>query len=76
MVYPGDGSGLLKEENWPAAARPILADFLFTEEGKSRGSATPRFILARGNKVIMAVTGNAGWKDTAWPKIQELTKSA
>jgi len=38
-----------------------------------RPDATPRFILAQDGKVILAVTGNAGWKDKMWPKIQEQT---
>ena len=75
-MYPSDASGVLKEANWPEAARPILNEFLFTEEGKSRGSATPRFIVARGSQILVTATGNAGWRDTVWPKIQELAKTA
>ena len=76
MVYPPDGSGVLKEANWPEPARPILSEFLFTEEGKSRGSATPRFIVARNNQILVTATGNAGWRDVVWPKLQELARSA
>ncbi len=62
-----------KEESWLAAARPIRAAFLDTEEGKSAPAATPRFILFRDGKVVMTVTGNAGWKDKMWPAIQGVT---
>ena len=72
MVYPPDGSGVVKEDNWPEKARPILAEFLFSEEGQSRGSATPRFIVARDNKILITATGNAGWRDKVWPRLQEL----
>jgi hypothetical protein len=61
------------EESWPAPARPIRTVFLDSEEGKSRGSATPRFILFQGGKILLTVTGNAGWKDKMWPTIQEVT---
>ena len=44
-----------------------------SEEGAQRGNATPRFILAQDNKIISTATGNAGWKDKIWPKIQEVT---
>jgi hypothetical protein len=76
VVYPADGSGILKEANWPEAARPILSDFLFSEEGQSRGNATPRFIVAQNGKVVLTATGNAGWKDKVWPKIQEMAKAS
>ena len=62
-----------KEESWPAAARPIRAAFLDTEEGKSAPAATPRFILFQNGKVVLTVTGNAGWKDKMWPTIQDVT---
>ena len=61
------------EESWPAAARPIRTAFLASEEGKQRPSATPRFILFQDGKVLLAVTGNAGWKDKMWPMIQDVT---
>jgi hypothetical protein len=51
----------------------VRAVFLESEEGKARPDATPRFILAQDNKIILAVTGNAGWKDKMWPKIVEVT---
>ncbi|MGE0573697.1 MAG: hypothetical protein AB7F22_05680 [Reyranella sp.] len=50
-----------------------MAAFLASDEGKSRPDATPRFILAQNDKIILAVTGNAGWKEKMWPKIQEVT---
>lgn len=62
-----------KEESWPAAARPIRAAFLDTQEGKSAPAATPRFILFQNGKVVLTVTGNAGWKDKMWPTIQDVT---
>jgi hypothetical protein len=40
-----------------------------------RPDATPRFILAQDGKVILSVTGNAGWKDKMWPKILEVTET-
>ena len=49
---------------------------LTSEEGKARPDATPRFILAQDDKVILAVTGNAGWKDKMWPKVMEVTGTA
>ena len=64
---------MLKPENWPADSRWVLAAFLASEEGQARPDATPRFILAQDGKVILAVTGNAGWKDKMWPKILEVT---
>ena len=39
----------------------------------ARPDATPRFILAQDGKVILAVTGNAGWKEKMVPKLQEVT---
>ena len=61
------------EANWPEAARPIRQVFLDSEEGKTRGTVTPRFIVARDNKVVLTATGNAGWKEKMWPKIVEVT---
>ena len=73
MVHPADLSLILKEENWPADSRWVRTAFLASDEGKARPEATPRFILAQDGKVILAVTGNAGWKDRMWPKIVEVT---
>ena len=75
MVHPADQSLVLKPENWPADSRWVLATFLASEEGQARPDATPRFILAQDGKVILAVTGNAGWKDKMWPKILEVTET-
>ena len=50
--------------------------FLDSDEGKARPDATPRFILAQNGKIVLAVTGNAGWKDQMWPKILEVTGAA
>ena len=61
------------EESWPAPARPIRTVFLESEEGKSRGSATPRFILFRDGKILVTVTGNPGWKEKMWTMIQDVT---
>ena len=44
-----------------------------SDEGAQRGNATPRFILAQGNKIIFTATGNPGWKDKMWPKVAEVT---
>ena len=44
-----------------------------SDEGAQRGNATPRFILAQDKKMIFTATGNAGWKDKMWPRIQEVT---
>jgi len=51
----------------------VLAAFLMSDEGKARPDVTPRFILAQDDRIILAVTGNAGWKDRMWPRIQEVT---
>jgi hypothetical protein len=73
MVYPADKPFVLKDEAWPTELRWVREAFLATDEGKARPDATPRFILAQDNKVILASRGNAGWKDEMWPKIQEVT---
>lgn len=61
------------EGSWPAATKPVRTAFLDSDEGKARSSATPRFILFQDGKVILTVTGNAGWKDKMWPKLVEVT---
>ncbi|UYN96729.1 MAG: hypothetical protein KIT25_07305 [Enhydrobacter sp.] len=63
----------MSEESWPADTRAVRTAFLASEEGKARPDATPRFILAQGDKVVLATTGNGGWKDQMWPKILEVT---
>ena len=73
MVHPANQSLVLKDEYWPSDSKWVLAAFLASDEGKARPDATPRFILAQDNKIILAVTGNAGWKDKMWPKILEVT---
>jgi hypothetical protein len=73
VVHPADLPLILKEENWPADTRWVLAAFLASEEGTQRPNATPRFILAQDNKIIFTATGNAGWKDKMWPKVLEVT---
>ena len=64
---------ILKDESWPADALWVREAFLSSDEGKARPNGTPRFILAQDKQVILAVTGNAGWKDKMWPKILEVT---
>ena len=76
VVHPADLPLVLKEESWPKDALWVRTAFLESEEGKARPDATPRFILAQDGKVILAVTGNAGWKDKMWPKIMEVTGTA
>jgi hypothetical protein len=73
MVYPADKPLVLKDEAWPADLRWVREAFLATEEGKVRPDATPRFILARDGKIVLASRGNAGWKDEMWPKLMEVT---
>jgi hypothetical protein len=73
IVHPANLPLVLKDEAWQADARWVREAFLATEEGKARPDATPRFILAQNNKVILAVTGNGGWKDKMWPKLLEVT---
>ena len=73
VVHPANADLLLVDASWLATARPIRAAFLASEEGQKRPNATPRFILFQDGKVVLAVTGNGGWKDEMWPKIQELT---
>ena len=72
-MHPANGSLLLKEDSWPADARWVLTEFLMSEEGAQRGSVTPRFILVQNEKIILTVTGNAGYKEKMWPKILEIT---
>ena len=73
MVHPANGSLILKEEYWPPEARWILVEFLMSDEGAQRGNYTPRFIIAQNQKIVLTATGNGGWKDQIWPKIQEMT---
>lgn len=75
-MHPADGSLILKPENWPEDARWVLTAFLMSDEGKARPDATPRFILAQNGQILLAVTGNAGWKDKMWPTIQQVTGTA
>jgi hypothetical protein len=44
-----------------------------SDEGAQRGNATPRFIIGQNQKIVLTATGNAGWKDTIWPKIAQMT---
>ena len=73
MVYPANVDLVLKEESWPADAKFVLAEYLASETGKKEGPRTPRFILVQDKKIVLLAAGNAGWKDTMWPKIQEVT---
>jgi hypothetical protein len=73
VVHPANLPLILKDESWPKDALWVRTAFLESDEGKVRPEATPRFILAQDGKVILAVTGNAGWKDKMWPTIQEVT---
>lgn len=75
VVHPANQTLVLKEEEWPTDSLWVRTAFLDSDEGKSRPDATPRFILAQGGKVILAVTGNAGWKDKMWPRILEVTET-
>lgn len=72
-MYPANGSLMLKEDSWPAEARWVLTEFQMSDEGAQRGSATPRFILAIDKKIVLTVTGNAGYKEKMWPKLLEVT---
>jgi hypothetical protein len=73
VVHPATGDLVMVEGSWPAAARPIRAAFLESEDGKKSPNATPRFILFQDGKIVLTVTGNGGWKDRMWPRIQEVT---
>lgn len=73
MVYPANAGLVTQEESWPADVRAVRTVFLESDEGRQRGSATPRFILFQDGKVVLTVTGNAGWKDKMWPMIQDVT---
>jgi hypothetical protein len=73
IVHPANLSLVLNEEHWPPDAKWVREAFLASEEGQARPDTTPRFILAQDGKIILAVTGNAGWKDKMWPKILEVT---
>lgn len=74
-MHPANADLILQEEFWPADARWILTDFLMSDEGAQRGNWTPRFILARNNKIVLTTTGNGGWKQKMWPKIMEVTRT-
>lgn len=74
-MHPANVDLVMVEASWPAAAKPVRNVFLDSDEGKARGSATPRFILFQDGKIVLTVTGNAGWKDKMWPKILEVTGS-
>jgi hypothetical protein len=76
VVHPADKSLVLNEESWPADAKWVKTAFLASDEGQARPDATPRFILAQDGQIILACTGNAGWKDKMWPKILEVTGTA
>jgi len=73
VVYPANAGLVMAEESWPAPARPVRTAFLESEDGKTSPNATPRFILFQDGKVVLTVTGNGGWKDRMWPRIQEVT---
>ena len=73
MVYPANSDLVTAEASWPDAARPVRTAFLDSDEGKTGGSKTPRFILFQDGKIVLTVTGNAGWRDKMWPKIVEIT---
>lgn len=73
VVHPADNTLILKEESWPADALWVRTAFLTSDEGMARPDATPRFVLAQDGKVILAVTGNAGWKEKMVPKLEEVT---
>jgi hypothetical protein len=73
IVHPANGDLILKEEFWPADARWILTEFLMSDEGAQRGNVTPRFILANNKKIVFTTTGNVGWKEKMWPKIEDVT---
>jgi hypothetical protein len=75
VVHPADQSLVMTPESWPADALWVRTAFLESDEGKARPDSTPRFILAQDGKVILAVTGNAGWKDKMWPKILEVSET-
>ncbi|HLG49506.1 MAG TPA: hypothetical protein VKY24_24900 [Reyranella sp.] len=72
-MHPANGDLILKEEFWPADARWILTEFLMSDEAAQRGNVTPRFILANNRKIVFTATGNAGWKEQMWPKIEDVT---
>jgi hypothetical protein len=76
VVHPANQSLVLREENWPDDAKWVRTAFLDSEEGKARPDVTPRFILAQNGNIILAVTGNAGWKDKMWPTIVKVTGTA
>ena len=53
--------------------RSRFTDFLMSDEGAQRGNVTPRFILANNKKIVFTTTGNAGWKEQMWPRIEDVT---
>ncbi len=73
IVHPANQSLVLKDESWPTDALWVRTAFLASDEGMAKPDSTPRFMLAQDNKIILAVTGNAGWKNKMWPKIVEVT---
>ena len=76
IVHPANQSLVMNEEEWPADARWVRDVFLASGEGKENPDKTPRFILAENGQVLLAVTGNAGWRDKMWPRILEVTGTA
>ncbi|MBS0525633.1 MAG: hypothetical protein JSS04_18535 [Proteobacteria bacterium] len=72
-MHPANSDLILKEEHWPVDARWILTEFLMSDEGAQRGNETPRFILGQDRKIIFTTTGNAGWQEEMWPRIEEVT---
>lgn len=75
-MHPANGSLILKEEHWPKEAHWMLLDFLMSDEGAQRGNITPRFIIGQDRKIVLTSTGNAGWKETIWPRIEQMTGTA
>lgn len=73
VVFPKTDDLMLKDANWPADARWVLAEFLTTKEGKDLWPDQPHFILAQDKKIVLVVRGNGNWQEKMLPKIAEVT---
>jgi hypothetical protein len=75
VIDPAQPSMTLEEEYWPKAAQWMLLEFLMSDESALHGHITPRFMIGRNGQIDLTATGNRGWAEKIWPRIQALTRS-
>ena len=74
---------MIVPKEWPEDLRPFLVQFLnepekWTSEGARRASGgnvvfgSPRFYVAKDDKLVATSVGLYGWEDTIAPKLKEL----